>query len=129
MFSNTQFALCAVAAALLASSVQAVPTPLHKGASTKMHERRDAIASVCTQNNIINTADFILYNNLWGKADATSGSQCTHLDFSNLNSISWQTNWTWEGAADVKSYSNAVLNIPATQLSSITSLESTWSWK
>jgi xyloglucan-specific endo-beta-1,4-glucanase len=129
MFSNTQFALGAVAVALLAPSIQAVPTPSQNKAPTKVNlERRDPIASVCTQNDIMHASDFILYNNLWGEGDATSGSQCTYLDYNNTNSISWQTAWSWEGASDVKSYANAVLNIPATQLSTITSLASTWSW-
>lgn len=129
MLSNAQFALCAVAVALLAPPIQAVPTPSQNKAPTKVLERRDAIASICTQDDTINAADFILYNNLWGEDDATSGSQCTYLDYSNTNSISWQTAWTWKGASDVKSYANAVLNIPATQLSAITSLASTWSWR
>ncbi|RAH45309.1 xyloglucan-specific endo-beta-1,4-glucanase A [Aspergillus brunneoviolaceus CBS 621.78] len=90
---------------------------------------RDAIESICTKNNIITTDDFILYNNLWGEEYATSGSECTYLDYVSGNSISWQTSWTWAGGADyVKSYPNAVLNVGAKQLSSITSIPTTWSW-
>ncbi|PYH44703.1 xyloglucan-specific endo-beta-1,4-glucanase A [Aspergillus saccharolyticus JOP 1030-1] len=93
------------------------------------HIARDAIETICTQNNIITTDDFILYNNLWGEEYATSGSECTYLDYVSGNSISWQTSWTWAGGADyVKSYPNAVLNVGAKQLSSITSIPTTWSW-
>ncbi|PWY69359.1 xyloglucan-specific endo-beta-1,4-glucanase A [Aspergillus eucalypticola CBS 122712] len=90
---------------------------------------RDPIATICTQNNIITTDDFILYNNLWGEDYATSGSECTYLDYDSGNSISWQTSWTWAGGDDyVKSYPNAVLNVGAKQLSTITTIPSTWKW-
>ncbi|OJJ68009.1 hypothetical protein ASPBRDRAFT_58604 [Aspergillus brasiliensis CBS 101740] len=90
---------------------------------------RGPIGTICTKNNIITTSDFILYNNLWGEDYATSGSECTYLDYDSGNSISWQTSWTWAGGDDyVKSYPNAVLNVGAKQLSTITTIPSTWKW-
>lgn len=35
--------------------------------------------------------------NLWGKADATSGSQCTGVDSLSGSTLKWHTKWTWAG--------------------------------
>jgi xyloglucan-specific endo-beta-1,4-glucanase len=35
--------------------------------------------------------------NLWGKADATSGSQCTGVDGLSGNTLKWHTKWSWAG--------------------------------
>ncbi|KAJ8100151.1 glycoside hydrolase family 12 protein [Lipomyces tetrasporus] len=88
----------------------------------------DPIDTLCGQYQTASTSVFTLNNNLWGES-AGSGSQCTYLDYDSGNTISWQTEWTWSGgSSNVKSYSNAGINIGATQLSSITSMPSTWSW-
>lgn len=75
------------------------------------------------------TSNFILYNNLWGKDKASSGSQCTYLDYDQDDTISWHSEWSWEGGkGDVKSYPNAVLNIDAKKLSDIDGIPSTFNW-
>lgn len=69
------------------------------------------------------------YQNLWGKADATSGSQCTGVDGLRGSTLQWHTKWSWAGGAGhVKSYANAVTKISQKALSSIKSLPSTWIW-
>ncbi|KAJ6141485.1 concanavalin A-like lectin/glucanase [Penicillium chermesinum] len=100
---------------------------------THTHPARDSTAkdstALCGQNDLTQTQNFILYNNLWGEGSATSGSQCTYLDYQSGSTISWHTEWTWEGGTgQVKSYPNAVLNIGATQLSAINGLPSTFNW-
>jgi xyloglucan-specific endo-beta-1,4-glucanase len=88
------------------------------------------IDTLCDQYGYVTAADFTLNNNLWGESSATSGSQCTYLDYDSGDTISWQASWTWEGdSSSVKSYANAGLNIGATLLSSITSMQSSWSWR
>jgi xyloglucan-specific endo-beta-1,4-glucanase len=67
--------------------------------------------------------------NLWGKADATSGSQCTGVDGLNGSTLKWHTKWSWAGGAGhVKSYANVVTKISQKALSSVKSLPSTWTW-
>lgn len=130
---NSIIGLNALVVVLRALPTFATPTPPRPSseAPTKTYlAPRAAITSFCGQNNLAHAADFILYNNLWGEDDATSGSQCTYLDYDSGNTISWHTSWTWEGgSSDVKSYANAVLDIGATKLSSISSLQSTWNWR
>ena len=85
--------------------------------------------TLCGQEENVVAANFDLNNNLWGESAATSGSQCTTLDYDSGSIISWHSGWTWEGGQyNVKSYANAGLNIEATLLSSITSLPTSWSW-
>lgn len=87
------------------------------------------IATLCSQYGYVTAADFGLNNNNWGESTASSGSQCTYLDYDSGDTISWHTSWTWEGdSSSVKSYANAGLLMAATRLSSITSMQSSWSW-
>ncbi len=89
----------------------------------------DAIASTCDQYGTIAAADFLLNNNLWGESTATSGSECIYLDWDSGDAVSWQASWTWAGgSSEVKAYPNAGLNMNPTQLSTITSMPSTWNW-
>ncbi|PYH36630.1 putative endoglucanase [Aspergillus vadensis CBS 113365] len=83
----------------------------------------------CGQWDTATAGDFILYNDLWGEDNASSGSQCTGVDSSSGSEIAWHTSWSWEGgSSDVKSYANAALQFTGTQLSSISSIPSTWKW-
>ncbi|KAH3916454.1 hypothetical protein HBI56_045690 [Parastagonospora nodorum] len=86
-------------------------------------------ADYCGQwdNQII--GDFTVYNNLWGKADATSGSQCTGVDGLSNGTLKWHTKWSWAGGAGkVKSYANVVTKITSKALSEVKSLPSSWTW-
>ena len=87
------------------------------------------LATLCDQYSYVVEANFGVNNNCWGESSASSGSQCTYVDYASGDTISWHTGWTWEGdSSSVKSYGNAGLNIGATLLSSITSMPTTWSW-
>ncbi|PSN75431.1 endoglucanase A precursor [Corynespora cassiicola Philippines] len=86
-------------------------------------------ADFCGQwDNQVN-GPYTTYNNLWGRDQATSGSQCTGVDSYSGNTIRWHTSWSWAGGAGhVKSYANVVTRLQQRALSSISRLPSTWSW-
>ncbi|KAH6644527.1 concanavalin A-like lectin/glucanase domain-containing protein [Boeremia exigua] len=72
---------------------------------------------------------YTIYNNLWGRDAATSGSQCTGVDGLSGSTLKWHTKWSWAGGAGhVKSYANVVTKISQKSLSSIKSLRSVWTW-
>ncbi|OJJ47776.1 hypothetical protein ASPZODRAFT_64395 [Penicilliopsis zonata CBS 506.65] len=111
----------ALPVAVLASVASASVVP------TKSISKR--ASETCEQYGEITTGNFIVYNDLWGESYASSGSQCTTVDDVSDNSISWSTSWTWAGGSDdVKSYANAEWQFDATELSSITSIPTTWEW-
>lgn len=106
--------LCAGAAALASA------------APSKTLNRR---ADFCDQWGSTVTGSYTVYNNLWGSANADSGSQCTGVDSLSGSTLAWHTSWTWTGGAgQVKSYANAVYTLTATQLNAISSIPSTWDW-
>ncbi|ORY59949.1 endoglucanase A precursor [Pseudomassariella vexata] len=113
-----KFSLLATAASLAGLGL-ATPTPtIEKRAST-----------YCGQWDSATTGAYIVYNNLWGEAAATSGSQCTTLTGLSGSSLVWSTSWTWAGGPyNVKSYANVVTSIASKQLSAISKLPSTWKW-
>ncbi|KAF2161047.1 glycoside hydrolase family 12 protein [Zasmidium cellare ATCC 36951] len=86
-------------------------------------------ASNCEQYGSVQTGPYTVYNNLWNESAATSGSQCFSVTGLVNNVLSWATTWTWVGGAgQVKSYANAVVSLTATQIGSISSLSSSWTW-
>ncbi|KAF1914711.1 concanavalin A-like lectin/glucanase domain-containing protein [Ampelomyces quisqualis] len=86
-------------------------------------------ADYCGQWDSQVTGTYTVYNNLWGQADATSGSQCTGVDGLSGSTLRWHTKWSWAGGAGhVKSYANVVTKISQKALSSVKSLPSTWTW-
>ncbi|KAK5128740.1 hypothetical protein LTR85_000073 [Meristemomyces frigidus] len=86
-------------------------------------------ASECGQYDTVETGSYTIYNNLWGEAEASSGSQCFEVTSLSGSTVAWDTTWTWEGGAnDVKSYSNAVVSLTSQKLSAISSMESTFDW-
>jgi xyloglucan-specific endo-beta-1,4-glucanase len=93
--------------------------------ATSLYKRAD----FCGQwDNQIN-GPYTTYNNLWGKAQASSGSQCTGVDSFSGNTLKWHTKWSWAGGpGQVKSYANVVTKITQKAISQVTSLPSTWSW-
>ncbi|KAL4798081.1 xyloglucan-specific endo-beta-1,4-glucanase A [Aspergillus venezuelensis] len=98
---------------------------LASAASINLSRRDD----LCGQYDTTTAGDFILYNNLWGQDNADSGSQCTGLDSASGNTISWHTSWSWSGGEyNVKSFANAAYQFTATQLSSLSSVPTTWDW-
>ncbi|GIJ92698.1 hypothetical protein Asppvi_001976 [Aspergillus pseudoviridinutans] len=84
---------------------------------------------LCGQWDSVSAGAYTIYQNLWGEASATSGWQCTGLDYQGGNVISWHTSWNWQGApSSVKSYANAGYTFGARQLSSISSIPTVWKW-
>ncbi|KAF1942934.1 endoglucanase A precursor [Clathrospora elynae] len=86
-------------------------------------------ADYCGQWDNTISGPYTVYNNLWGRGDATSGSQCTGVDGLKGSTLKWHTSWSWTGGAGhVKSYANVVTKINQKALSAIKTLPSTWSW-
>jgi xyloglucan-specific endo-beta-1,4-glucanase len=88
-----------------------------------------AVASAgdyCGQWDWAKSTNYIVYNNLWNKNAASSGSQCTGVDKVSGSTIAWHTSYTWTGgkATEVKSYSNAALVFTPKQLTSISTIPS-----
>jgi len=112
----------AIVSAFLAATALATPTPvaIEKRATT-----------MCGNWGTVATAGYTVYHNNWGASAATSGSQCTTFtSVSSALSFVWSTSWTWEGgSSSVKSYSNVALESINKQLSAISSIPSTWSWR
>lgn len=95
---------------------------------TKALDKR--ATSTCDQWGTITTGSFIVYNDLWGEAEATSGSQCVGVNSASGSTISWYTTWTWAGgSSSVKSFADVSLQFTAKKLSAITSIASTWKWR
>jgi xyloglucan-specific endo-beta-1,4-glucanase len=110
----------AVVPFVLASLVAGSPTPtLDKRATT-----------ICGQWDTVETGTYTVYQDLWGEAAATSGSQCTTVDSDSSGTLVWSTAWTWEGgSSSVKSYANAVVSTTSQQISAISSIPTTWKWR
>lgn len=102
-------------------------------------------ADFCGQWDNQVQGSYTIYNNLWGRDQATSGSQCTGVDGLSGSTLKWHTKWSWAGgyvflsllyrprtdihsAGHVKSYANVVTKVTQKAISSITSLPSTWTW-
>ncbi|KAF2997864.1 hypothetical protein E8E13_002971 [Curvularia kusanoi] len=86
-------------------------------------------ADFCGQWDNQVQGQYTIYNNLWGRAQATSGSQCTGVDGLSGSTLKWHTKWSWAGGqGQVKSYANVVTKVSQKALSSISSLPSTWNW-
>ena len=107
---------------LLFSAVLAAPTktfPLQARSTTLT----GSFASVVT-------GAYTVYQNLWGEADATSGSQTLTLDSESDGTVVWSTSWTWAGGSDdVKSYDNIALTTTGIQISSISSIPTVYQWR
>ncbi|KAL4130506.1 Inactive glycoside hydrolase xlp1 [Phytophthora ramorum] len=83
-------------------------------------------ADFCSQWRLSKAGNYIIYNNLWNKNSATSGSQCTGVDKVSGSTVAWHTSWNWAGApTQVKSYSNAALVFSKKQIKSIKSIPTT----
>ncbi|RMY74139.1 hypothetical protein D0863_03405 [Hortaea werneckii] len=101
---------------------------LSAAAPTRTENKRSA-TSDCSQYGETTVGNYIVYNDLWGQ-DNGSGSQCVTVTGVTDDSLEWSTTWSWsDNKNDVKSYSNAVVDTDAVQLSSINSMKSSWDWK
>ncbi|KAK5717401.1 hypothetical protein LTR15_009295 [Elasticomyces elasticus] len=96
-------------------------------APTKTINKR-ATTSDCAQYGSTTASPYAISNDLWGEANG-AGSQCYTSNGVSDGSLSWGTTWSWaNNANDVKSYANVILDFTPTQLSSISSLMSSWDW-
>ncbi|KAF9026711.1 glycoside hydrolase family 12 protein [Hymenopellis radicata] len=104
-------------------------SPLSGNLSPALEKRGTVLSGQWDTESEIN-GRFILENNLWGMASATSGSQSSQVTSTNGNSVSWYTSYTWQGApSQVKSYSNLDLRTGlGKRISAIASIPATWSW-
>ncbi|KAI7308120.1 hypothetical protein KC315_g13508 [Hortaea werneckii] len=101
---------------------------LSAAAPTRTENKRSA-TSDCSQYGETTVGKYIVYNDLWGQ-DNGSGSQCVAVTGVTDDSLEWSTTWSWaDNKNDVKSYSNAVVDADSVQLSSISSMQSSWDWK
>jgi len=102
---------------------------LSAASPTPVIDRRAVGDPMCGDWDLITTGPYTLYNNLWGKGAATSGSQCTTLDKVSGSVLSWHSTWSWAGGQyNVKSYPNVVVATQQVPLSKIKSIETTWKW-
>jgi xyloglucan-specific endo-beta-1,4-glucanase len=110
----------AAALPLLFSAALAAPSNTLQGRST----------TTCSTFDSITSGAYTIYQNLWGEAEATSGSQCLTLTSVSGGSVKWSTSWTWAGGSyNVKSYDNVALGLSTgVKLSTISSIPTTWDW-
>lgn len=69
--------------ASLAALAIAVPTPTRTLNSRSVTE--------CGQYDSVQTGNYIVYSDLWGEDNASSGSQCFTVDGLSGNTIEWST--------------------------------------
>lgn len=86
--------------------------------------------TLCSQYAYWSGNGYDLNNNLWGQSAASSGSQCTYLDGSSSNGVSWSTSWNWQGGENnVKSYVYSGRQMQTGRLiSSISGMPTSASW-
>ncbi|KAL0575383.1 hypothetical protein V5O48_006596 [Marasmius crinis-equi] len=119
-----------LAVLLLAFSlVPATPVP-GEASQEKGLSKRGAVLTAQFATESEANGRFILENNLWGQAAATSGTQSSQVTATNGNTITWHTTYNWVGGqGQVKSYANLDLRTGlGKQLSAISSIPTTWQW-
>ncbi|QSZ36319.1 hypothetical protein DSL72_007445 [Monilinia vaccinii-corymbosi] len=76
---------------------------------------------------------YTVYQNLWGRQQATSGSQCLTVKSMTGSTIAWSDEWSWQGQSNqVKAYSNVALTSVSktgVKISSISSIPAVWNWQ
>ncbi|KXG50455.1 Glycoside hydrolase, family 12 [Penicillium griseofulvum] len=87
-------------------------------------------AEICDQYGTTKAGDYTIFNNLWNLAKDPNAKQCTGVDSSQGNTVTWHTKFSWGGEAknEVKSFANAGLNFTPKVLSTVTSIKSAWEW-
>ncbi|KAF2748244.1 glycoside hydrolase family 12 protein [Sporormia fimetaria CBS 119925] len=77
-----------------------VGTPtVHKASVTRQN------VALCSQYAYHASNGYEVLNNLWGKDQAQSGSQCTYFEGNTGSGIRWSSQWQWTGGENlVKSY-------------------------
>ncbi len=118
--------LITISLLLLYSLAAAAPIGHHDDAL-----KRRQVATLCDQYGVWSGNGYEVHNNNWGKASATSGSQCTYVDSASSGGVSWHTTWTWDGNQDlVKSYAYSGRQFARGHIiSSIKSMPTSVSWQ
>jgi xyloglucan-specific endo-beta-1,4-glucanase len=113
-------------ASVLAVTALAVPAAVDL--PSRSLEKR--ATTVCDDWGTVQTGTYTVYNNLWGKSAASSGSQCTTVTSVSGSTLVWSTSWTWAGgSSSVKSYPNAVVGQTTGYIiSSISTIPSTFKY-
>ncbi|KAH8680751.1 concanavalin A-like lectin/glucanase domain-containing protein [Xylariales sp. PMI_506] len=126
--SSTAAETSVVVVSTSSSAAAVAATTSAAAAASESATNTDAdVTTICGQYDTVETGSFIVYQDLWGEANADSGSQCTTVDLGE-DSLAWSTSWSWSGgSSDVKSYAH-VQATSTQQLSDITSIASTWDW-
>ncbi|KAH8695801.1 concanavalin A-like lectin/glucanase domain-containing protein [Phaeosphaeriaceae sp. PMI808] len=90
----------------------------------------DEPVSLCSQYAYHAANGYEILNNLWGKDQATSGSQCTYYEGAVGSGIKWSSKWTWTGGENnVKSYVYAGLQLKkGTLISKVKGMPTTAKW-
>lgn len=93
-------------------------------------EKRGAVLTAQFATETEANGRFILENNLWGQAAATSGMQSSQATATNGNAVTWHTTYQWLGGPfNVKSYANLDLRVGLGKtLDQIGSIPTSWSW-
>lgn len=86
--------------------------------------------SLCGQFENTSVDGYYLNNNMWG-SDSADGEQCTNIDKTGSDGVSFHVDWTWSGGDEngVKSYPYAGRELSEKKLvSDIGSIPTTASW-
>ena len=104
----------------------AVFAPTFASPAKALEARQD---SSCGLQSTIDSGTYTLSLDQWGASDGT-GSQCAQVNGLDGNSLAWSTTWSWEDNINqVKAYAHIISSTTyCTQVSSINSIPTTWSW-
>ncbi|TLD28628.1 hypothetical protein PspLS_03627, partial [Pyricularia sp. CBS 133598] len=110
----------------LASAAPTTPSPAAEAAAVL--EGRQ-IQTLCEQYGYWSGNGYYVNNNMWGRNSGT-GSQCTYVDSSSSNHVSWRSTWQWSGGQNnVKSYPYSGRTIQRGRtIASINSMPSVVQW-
>ncbi|KAJ7811847.1 glycoside hydrolase family 12 protein [Mycena olivaceomarginata] len=106
-----------VLCALLAVNVNVNASPVSHNPS-HLVEKRGAVLT-----GQFSSERFVLESNLWGESAATSGFQSSQVTVTNGDTVTWHTNYTWAGDANL----DLKVGLRHT-LGGITSIPTAWSW-
>lgn len=85
-----------ISVALLSALVSAAPRQFNDKAATRATKTVNKAATsteICGEWDTVETGNYILYQDLWGEDNASSGSQCSEVTALDDNTISWETRY------------------------------------
>jgi xyloglucan-specific endo-beta-1,4-glucanase len=103
-------------------------SPLSSSSSPPRSPYPPTPSSQCSQYTSQSSGPYTLYTNGWGWSSGT-GSQCSQIDSLSGSNLAWSTTWSWSGTPNqVKSYTNVETGFTKKQISTYTSMPTTWKW-